>query len=105
RFSGGSVEAATLLEWVTAGTRDDATAAPRLTGLRVFPAERIAAAPSLTQQLVVTAGFADGSIRDVTRAASFDVSDPTHVRVSADGRVEMQGPGETTVAVRYLDGR
>src|SRR5438270_173615 len=70
-----------------------------------FPSERIAAAPSLTQQLVVTAELSDGSRRDVTRQASYDVSEPTKVTVSTDGRVVSSGPGEVTVAVRYLNGR
>ena len=73
--------------------------------LTVFPTERIAAAPALGQQLVVTAEFSDGSTRDVTRQASYDVSDPTKVAVTVDGRVEATRPCETTVAVRYLGGR
>ena len=52
-----------------------------------------------------TAEFSDGSRRDVTRTASYDVSDPTQVHVSADGRVEAHAPGETTVSVRFLDRR
>jgi hypothetical protein len=41
----------------------------------------------------------------VTRQASFDVSEPTKVSVSTDGRVESETPVEVTVAVRYLGGR
>jgi hypothetical protein len=105
RFSPGSPEAAALSGWLAAGARDDAPSAPRLTRLEVFPDERIAAPPGLAQQLVVTAEFSDGTRRDVTRQASYDVSDPTQVSVSADARVEARGPTETAVAVRYLGGR
>ena len=60
---------------------------PRVKSLRVFPAERIAAPGALDQQLVVTAEFADGTTRDVTRQAAYDVSDPTRAEVSVDGLV------------------
>ncbi len=42
---------------------------------------------------------------DVTRQATFDVSDPTRVDTSSDGLVHAHGPCETTVAVRYMNGR
>ena len=105
RFASDSPEAAALLRWIASGARDDLEDAPRLIRLDVFPAARISAAPSLDQQLVVTATFADGSTRDVTRQASYDLDDPTRVSVTPDGRVEAKRPVETTIAVRYLGGR
>ena len=92
RFPAASAEAATLLGWIAAGAMDDAPEVPKLKRLTVFPNERIAAAPALTQQLVVTAEFADGSSRDVTRQASYDVSDPTRATVTVDGRVVRMRP-------------
>jgi hypothetical protein len=105
RFPAVSPEAEELLGWIAAGAADDVGAIPKLKRLTVFPGERIAAAPALAQQLVVTAEFSDGTTRDVTRQASYDVSDPTRVAVTIDGRVEAARPCETTVAVRYLGGR
>jgi len=105
RFAAGSAEAATLRGWIAAGAVDDEATAPKLRSLTVGPAERIVAAPGLAQQLVVTAEFADGSRRDVTRRATYDVNDPTRATVSTDGRVEVRAPGEVAVAVRYLSGR
>ena len=64
---------------------------PRVKALRVFPAERILA-PGSDQQLVVTAVFADGTTRDVTRQAAYDVSDPTRAEVSVDGQVHVGAP-------------
>ncbi len=61
--------------------------------------------PARDQQLVVTAEFVDGTTRDVTRQAAYDLDDPTRVEVSADGLVHIRGPGETTVAIRYMNGR
>ena len=105
RFGSGSIEAATLRAWIAGGAGDDLATAPKLARLTAWPAERMVAAPGRTQQLIVTAEFADGSRRDVTRQASYDVDDPTRAAVSADGRVEVQAPGEVAVAVRYLTGR
>ncbi len=105
RFASDSPEATALLRWISSGAQDDLSNAPRLVRLDVFPTSRVAAFPSLSQQLVVTATFADGSTRDVTRQASYDLDDPTKVSVTPDGRVEVRRPVETTIAVRYLGGR
>ncbi|MDR3634851.1 MAG: DUF1549 and DUF1553 domain-containing protein [Isosphaeraceae bacterium] len=105
RFNASSPEAAVLKEWVAQGAHDDEASAPRLKRLSVFPVERIAAPGALAQQLVITAEFEDGTLRDVTRQASYDVSDPTIAGVTSDGRVEARRACETTVAVRYLAGR
>jgi hypothetical protein len=105
RFSGDSPEASALFRWIASGAKDDLATSPKLVRLEVFPASRVLAAPSLSQQLVVTATFSDGSTRDVTRQASYDLDDPTRVAVTPDGRVEAKRPVETTVAVRYLGGR
>ena len=105
RFAPDSPEAEALRRWIASGARDDASKAPTLVRLEVFPPERISASPSLAQQLVVTATFSDGSRRDVTRQASYDLNDPTQVSVAPSGLVEAKRPIETTVAVRYLNGR
>ena len=105
RFDWDSPEAETLRTWIAAGARDDAATAPAVTRLRIFPDERIAAAPSLAQQLVVTAELSDGSTRDVTRQATYELNDATKGTVTTGGRVEADAPGELAVAVRYLGGR
>ncbi len=105
RFVRDSIEARLLLSWIAAGAIDDGAVAPRLSALRVFPVERISSPGSFEQQLVVTAEFDDGTTRDVTRQASFDVDDPTRVEVTADGLVRARRSCETAVAVRYMNGR
>ena len=87
------------------GRDDDVDRAPRLKSLRVLPGEQVSASPRRTAQLSVTAEFADGSSRDVTRLASFDVNDPTLAEVSPTGQVHATRPSEVTVAARYLGGR
>lgn len=105
RFPANSPEYRTLRDWVAQGATDDRASAPSLARLRVRPVERLVAAKGLTQQLVVTAEFADGSRRDVTRQASYDLNDPTRAEVTTEGRVVAKGPSEVVVSVRYLDGR
>jgi hypothetical protein len=105
RFPPRCPESDALLGWIREGIKDDVTTAPKLTRLSVFPTHRISPATRRAQQLIVTAEFSDGSRRDVTRQASYDVSDPTQVSVSPDGLAQIQGPTEVTVAVRYTTGR
>ena len=105
RIADGSPEAAALCGWIAGGARDDLDTTPKLTRLVVWPAERMAAAPSTSQQLIVTAEFDDGSRRDVTRQAAYDLADPLKAAIDADGRVSVGGPSEVVVAVRYLGGR
>jgi len=105
RFRHDSVEAGTLIDWIAAGARDDHARAPSVKSLRVFPSERISAPGAVDQQLVVTAEFNDGSARDVTRQAAFDSADPAKVEVSCSGYVHANRPCETTVAIRYMNGR
>jgi len=105
RIAKGSPEEKALLRWIAAGAEDDVSKAPAVTRLEVSPAERVAGASTRSQQLMITAEFSDGTRRDVTRQASYDVNDPTVASVSPDGRVEVVRPVETTVAVRYLGAR
>jgi hypothetical protein len=105
RFAADSSEARTLRSWIAAGARDDVDRAPRLRSIRVEPPARIIAAPAGTERLRVEAEFDNGSIRDVTGLACFDLSDPTLADVSRDGLVRAHRPCELTIAIRYLRGR
>ncbi len=105
RFAAGSDEARTLRDWIAAGARDDKETAPRLQSISVAPETIISSTANRREQLHVTARFADGSTRDVTRQACFDLSDPTLAAVSATGVVTAHHPCELAVAVRYLRGR
>jgi hypothetical protein len=108
RIVPGSPEAKILLEWIKNGATDDLATAPKLKRLKVEPAERYVPTSSATrpaQQLTVTAEFSDGSTRDVTRQAAYDLNDPTKASISQDGLVEAAGPTEIVVAVRFLEAR
>jgi hypothetical protein len=102
RFSPSDPEAEILRAWIATGVQDDLGSVPEVVDLSIFPSSRINAFPGRTQQLVVTATFDDGSTRDVTRLAAFDVDDPTKVEVSPSGLVRRADPGESVVSARYL---
>jgi hypothetical protein len=105
RFSPDSAEAQALRAWIKGGAHDDKATAPRVRSLRVFPAERILSPGCFEQQLVVTALLEDGTTRDVTRQAAYNVGDPTRAGVSIDGLVTATRGCETVVSVRYMNGR
>jgi hypothetical protein len=105
RFDINSFEAKLIQSWAAEGAKDDILTASKVVRIRVSPEERRIVAPALTQQLVIMAEYADGSIRDVTQLAAFDVDDPTKVIVDPHGLVTTKTPGEATVAVRYQNAR
>jgi len=105
RFSTDSLEYATLSRWIAEGCRSDLDAAPALARLDVLPPERVlyaarGARTGTSQQLRVTAHFADGTTRDVTRLACYESSDEK-VSVSAGGLASAPDGGEAGVNVRY----
>src|SRR5205807_10115162 len=53
--------------------------------------------------LRVTARFRDGTERDVTRLACFDLSNPDVASADPNGAVTKSQNGETSVAVRFLN--
>ena len=100
RLDVSSPEYALLARWIGAGARLDAVEQSRLVRLRVTPAEHTAR-PGETYPLRVEATFADGSAEDVTRLCSFESRDRHVADVSADGRVQVNGPGDAALIVRY----
>src|SRR5262249_10309830 len=54
-------------------------------------------------RLQVTATFTDGSTRDVTKLACYDLSSVSVASIDADGEVTKEQDGETTVQIRYLN--
>jgi hypothetical protein len=100
RFDRDSTEYQILRDWIAKGTprRLDA---PKLTSLKVTPASKIVFAPTGSVQLKVEATFSDGSRRDVTSLAVYEPSNLL-ATVTAGGRVDRVGFGETTISVRYL---
>ncbi len=111
RFSVDSSEYRVLREWIASGMPDDGAEARQLNQLHVTPDEVFLSGEigeraegelrGWQQQIAVTAEFSDGSSRDVTSLAVYEVSQPI-ADVSHDGLVVGRSAGEVTVIVRYL---
>ena len=101
RFTRDSVEYQTMFAWIAAGAGDDPTAS-ELVELEVAPGEQVLYEPQSEIRLSVTAKFAGGARRDVTRMAVYEPSQPI-VTISPDGVATRNRFGETTVLVRYLN--
>jgi hypothetical protein len=102
RFSKGSREYAILREWVSRGGRRDAPGAPALTKLVVAPAGKILVDPADRFRVSAVAHFADGTTRDVTPLVATEFTSLGVAKVTPEGEVVREQPGETVLLVRYL---
>ena len=91
-----------MLQWVRQGMplgRDDA---PRVVALRASPVERVLGLQS-SQQILATAEYSDGSLRDVTDAAAYTSNSGLAAEVDAHGLVRTgRVPGEAAITVQYM---
>ncbi len=111
RFGINSPEYRILIGWIAAGMPPDPPPAPILKKVTVTPTEQIFVEPVRQIQLRVQATFSDGALRDVTRLAVYEPSNPA-ITVSPNGEVikpkalsGSEGLIETSILVRYLDQR
>ena len=103
RFEKGDQQYRLLRDWIAEGATTDAEE-PACTGIQVFPTSgRLMKFPNHHQQLSVIASFDDGSSRDVTHLAKYEVSDPLVAEVTKGGWVRGLDRGESAVIVRYLN--
>jgi hypothetical protein len=100
RMDVGGFEYRTIRDWIAAGSPLDDEPSSRIASLRVEPAEKLLALGE-SYALTVTAAFADGTARDVTKLCSFLSLDGQVVGVDATGNVVGKGTGDTTLIVRY----
>jgi hypothetical protein len=107
RFDVGSAEYQILRDWIASGTPDDAADAKKMVDLIVSPREEFLGETGEGEskgwrvQLSATAVYSDGSKRDVTPRAVYEISNPI-AEISPGGSVRGLQVGETTVLVRYL---
>lgn len=91
-----------LRQWLWQGAPLGGDAAPRVVALRASPSERVMGFQS-QQQILVTAKFSDGSLRDVTDAAAYTSNSGIAAEVDAQGLVRTGGvPGEAAITVQYM---
>ncbi|WP_425616180.1 DUF1549 and DUF1553 domain-containing protein [Anatilimnocola sp. NA78] len=102
RFHLNSHEYQVIHDWIAAGAPGPIKREPKLVKLEVQPFETVVVAPQETQQIEVTAVFADGTRRDVRNLAVYELTDNL-AEVSSGGLVTRTSLGETTILVRYLN--
>lgn len=90
-----------LRDYIAAGCPAPAESDPQITSLTATPAATQLAVGQAVA-LRVEARFSDGSRRDVTPWALYDVRDAQRAKVSPRGRVTALAPGRAAVTVRYL---
>lgn len=100
RLNSDSLEYKVLVEWIAGGMAAPAEDDARISKIEVSPK-----ASTLTinadQQLRVIASYSDGHSEDVTRWAKYSTADPSIAVVGDDGKVKIQGHGETAISVWY----
>ncbi|MGH9769666.1 MAG: DUF1553 domain-containing protein [Blastocatellia bacterium] len=100
RLEVGSLEYKVISEWIASGMNAPAESDARILRLEVSPKASTLAAGA-DQQLRVLARYSDGHAEDVTRWVKYSSADPGIAAVDDDGKVKMQGHGETAVSVWY----
>ncbi len=100
RLSVDSLEYKVLSEWIAVGLAAPAESDAHITRVEVSP-KAATLSTNTERQLRVKAFFSDGHAEDVTRWAKFSTADPAVAVVDDDGKVKMQGSGETAISVWY----
>lgn len=100
RFPRSGQEYALLRDWIAQGAKLDSGRTVRPVRLAVSPRDVVLFGGDRVR-LKATATFSDGSKRDVTPLACFEVSNLS-ATVAPDGTVRRLADGEPTILVRYL---
>ena len=101
RMSPGSYEWELISRWIRQGMPYGAETDPVLERIEAVPAVREMNVRT-RQQLSVIAHYSDGSIRDVTRLASYDANYPEMAVSTSFGRITVEDvPGEVAMMVRF----
>ena len=100
RFAQNSYLYEILRSWIAEGAREGVDELRELAELAVMPAIRTYNVGQ-QQQLRVVARYRDGTVRDVTRLATYDSLDEGVTTVQADGRLTAAGNGQAGVMVRF----
>jgi hypothetical protein len=102
RLHADSRDYQTILRWIRGGAPFGNATDPKVVGLAIAPAYRVAPAKS-SLQIAVTAMLSDGSRRDVTADAEYSSNQPEIASVAEGGRVEtLDVPGDAAILIRYL---
>ena len=101
RLVAGGLEYTTLKTWIESGMRRRVEGSPKLLRVSVHPSERIMKRGE-TQQIGVTAHYADQSTRDVTHLSAFQSNESPIAAVDEHGLVTAgQITGEAAIMARF----
>jgi len=101
KITKGSLDYQLIRSWIAQGMPYGQKDDPVLEEVSVFPAQRVMDM-SGEQQLVVTAKYSDGSLRDVTRSSIFEVNDEEVGEIDLNGHVKaFDQPGDLGVMIRF----
>lgn len=100
RLAPGSVEHQMLVSWIKNGAPAPVKDSPKVTGISVFPTQRVGE-KGLKQQLRVDATYSDNTVRDVTALTRFDSMDDGLLAVTSDGMVTTSASGQAPVMARF----
>lgn len=92
-----------ILRWIEGGLAFRPDNDPTVERIEVFP-KNIVTTPKSAQQLIVTAFFSDGSVRDITRVAQYEANQPERATAAETGLITFSGrTGSTAVLVRFQE--
>ncbi len=89
-----------LLAWLTAGAPWSNAGNARISALKLYPDDRVFQQGDV-QNLLVTAIFSDGQVRDVSNDAAYHSSARGVAAVTPEGLVKAEAPGDAAIVVTY----
>ena len=103
RLDSESADYALIRRWIAEGAEYVLENDPTVERIEIFPRDLVVKAGS-NQQLLVTAFFDDGSVRDISRAAQFEPNQEEMAHVDENGLVTFENKtGSTSVMVRFQE--
>ena len=101
RFDTDSQYYKTIFRWITEGADFGDPVSAQVTKLDVQPSELLIPKPGESQQIAVTAHYADGATRIVTQEALYSSNTPTVADINGTGLIKTERKGEAAMLVRY----
>ena len=101
RFDEEGYEWQLIVRWIEQGMPYGQEEDPVVTGIEVVPDVRDMNS-NTEQQVRVLASYSDGTIRDVTRMATYESNDSEMANAEMDGRISVfERPGSAAVMIRF----
>ena len=102
RIAADSLDAEVIRQWLLQGMPIGRPGTPTAVSIQVSPSERVLGLKS-QQQILTTAVYSDGSLRDVTAATGYSSNASQVAEVDSRGLVRTGAvPGEAAITVHYM---